>query len=546
MRRRGDRRTFLKRVGLLGAGLSAIPILACKRQQGRITILHTSDIHAQLDIHDEFFWENGKPVFKRRGGLATLRTMIDALRRENPGNTLVVDGGDCFQGSAVASFTKGHVMVPLMNTIGYDLVLPGNWEVVYGKDAMIAALNGYSAAKVCANMFHADGAGTTPIFPPYQTFTVGGVKIGFVGYNDPLTPTRQSPAYSRGIRFTHPREDLARHVTTLREREGCAIVFVLAHMGLAQQLDLASQPYAKGVDYVLGGDTHERIREPIQGTFAKVTEPGAFASFVGKLDLVVENGRVTQLAYALLEVDPDRYPEDPQVKTMVAMARAPYLDQLERVVGRTKTPLVRYYVLETPMDNLITDALHWKFPTDFAVSNGFRFCPPLVPPAGGEAPITDEFLWSMLPVDSTIKEGVVTGRQIRDWLENELENAFARDAAQRFGGWFVRFSGLQVTLTIGNRKGERVRQVRIQGRQLELDTRYTMLGCEREGDPDDVVCRLQNVANPRTHDVTVHRVLTEYLAAHSPVAPVVDGRAVATDAPSSLLSQVESAGYQFS
>ena len=554
MRRQGDRRSFLKRVGLLGAGLSAGPVLTRWLQPDpvatpvatrRITILHTSDIHAQLDIHDEFFWEGGKPVFKRRGGLATLRTMIDALRRENSGNTLVMDGGDCFQGSAVASFTKGQVMVPLMNAIGYDLVLPGNWEVVYGKDAMIADLNDYTAAKVCANMFHADGAGTTSIFPPYQTFTVGGVTIGFVGYNDPLTPTRQSPAYSRGIRFTHPREDLARHVTTLREREGCALVFVLAHMGLAQQLDLASQPYAKGVDYVLGGDTHERIREPLQGTFAKVTEPGAFASFVGKLDLVVEDGRITQHAYALLDVDPDRYPEDPQVKTLIAAARAPYVAELDRVVGRTKTPLLRYYVLETPMDNLITDALHWKFPTDFAVSNGFRFCPPLVPPPGGEVPITDEFLWSMLPVDSTIKEGVVTGRQIRDWLENELENAFARDAAQRFGGWFVRFSGLQVTFTIGNRKGERVRQAHIQGRPLDLDTRYTMLGCEREGDPDNVICRLQNVANTRTHDVTVHRVLTEYLAMHSPVAPVVEGRAVATDAPSSLLSQVASAGYQF-
>jgi 2',3'-cyclic-nucleotide 2'-phosphodiesterase (5'-nucleotidase family) len=546
MSQRDDRRTFLTRVALLGAGLSAGPVLTRWLERDRITILHTSDIHAQLDTHDEFFWEGGKPVFKRRGGLATLRTMIDRLRRENPGHTLVVDGGDCFQGSAVASFTKGQVMVPLMNAIGYDLVLPGNWEVVYGKDVMIADLNGYTAAKVCANMFHADGAGTTPIFPPYQTFTVAGVKIGFIGYNDPFTPTRQSPAYSRGIRFTHPSQDLARHVATLRDREGCALVFVLSHMGLAQQLDLASQPYAKGVDWVLGGDTHERIRMPLQGTFAKVTEPGAFGSFVGKLDLVVERGRVVGSAYALLEVDPERYPEDPQVKSLVAAARAPYVEELERVVGRTRTPLMRYYVIETPMDNLITDALRWKFPTDFAVSNGFRFCPPLVPPAGGEAPITNEFLWSMLPIDSTIKEGVVTGRQIRDWLENELDNAFAPAAAQRFGGWLVRFSGLQVTFTIGNRKGDRVREARIQGRPLDLDAPYTMIGCEREGDPDNVVCRLQNVANPRTHDVTVHQVLIEYLATHAPVAPVVEGRAVATDAPSSLLSQVKSAGYQFS
>ena len=561
------RRTFLARIGKLGIGLGAGPRLArlltgtgdaAEAAQARavrtgraqhLTILHTADIHAQLDIHDEFFWEDGRPVFKRRGGLATLRTMIDALRRQNPGNTLVVDGGDCFQGGAVASFSKGRAIVPLVNAIAYDLVLPGNWEVVYGKAVMIENLNGYSAAKVCANMFHAgpagSGAAAAPIFPPYRTFTPGGVKVGFVGYNDPLTPTRQSPAYSEGIRFTHPREDLAQHVRTLRERDGCALVFVLSHMGLAQQLDLANQPYARGVDYVLGADTHERIREPLRGRYAKVTEPGAFASFVGKLDLVVEDGQIKDESYALLDVDPERYAEDAQLRTMVAAAKAPYRDELERVVGRTRTPLMRYYVIETPMDNLITDALLWKFQPDFAVSNGFRFCPPLVPTAGGEAIITNEYLWSMLPVDSVLKSGVVTGQHIRDWLERELENTFAKDATKRFGGWLVRFKGLEVTFTIGRPAGERVREVKIQGRPLDLRKEYRLLGCEREGDPDNVVCRFQNVANARALDVTVHDVLAEYLSSHSPVAPIIEGRARATDAPSTLLSQVEGTPYRF-
>ena len=557
------RREFIKRIGRVAMTLGAAPVVARSLQRTaaaaefaqsravragraqRLTILHTADIHAQLDIHDEFFWEQGKPVFKPRGGFATLRTMINALRRQNPGNTLLVDGGDCFQGSAVASLSKGQAIVPLVNAIAYDLVLPGNWEVVYGKDMMIADLNGYTAAKVCANMFHADQAAATSIFPPYQTFTVGGVKIGFIGYNDPFTPTRQSPAYSRGIRFTHPRDSLAEHVRTLREREGCALVFVLSHMGLTQQLDLANQPYARGVDYILGADTHERIRDPLRGKYARVTEPGSFGSFVGKLDLVVDGGRIADQAYALLDVDPAQYPEDDEMKTMVAAARAPYRQDLDRVVGRTTTPLVRYYVIETPMDNLITDALHRTFQTDFAVSNGFRFCPPLVPPAGGEAAITNEYVWSMLPVDSVLKTGVVTGQQIRDWLENELENAFAKDPAKRFGGWFVRFKGLTVTFTARNRQGKRVRAATINGEPLALDRRYTMLGCEREGDPDNIICRLPNVADPRRLDVSIHDVLTDYLLTHSPVAPMIEGRALATDVPATLLSQLEGTSYRF-
>ena len=133
----------------------------------------------------------------------------------------------------------------------------------------------------------------------------------------------------------------------------------------------------------------------------------------------------------------------------------------------------------------------------------------------------------------------------RDWLENELENVFAKDPAKRFGGWLVRFKGLAVTFTARNRRGERVRAVKINGQPVVLDRRYSMLGCEREGDPDNVVCRLPNVADARTLNVSVHDVLTEYLSTHSPVAPAIEGRAVATDEPAVLLSQLEGTNYRF-
>src|SRR5262249_12249713 len=145
----------------------------------------------------------------------------------------------------------------------------------------------------------------------------------------------------------------------------------------------------------------------------------------------------------------------------------------------------------------------------------------------------------------TIKSGVVTGQQIADWLETELENAFAKDATRRFGGWFVRFKGLTVTMTLGNSKGARVRSVQVSDQPLDLNKSYTMLGCEREGDRDDVICRLQRVVDARVHNTTIHEVMREYLATHSPVAPVIEGRAVATDAPWHLRSQIENTDYSF-
>jgi S-sulfosulfanyl-L-cysteine sulfohydrolase len=558
------RRDFIRYAGLGAIGLGLGPAISYwLQEEGKIreiiknpaiirgkaqryTILHTSDIHGQLDIHDEFFWENGKAVYKKRGGFATLSTMLNELRKDNPSNTLVVDGGDCFQGSGIASLTQGQAIIPLVNKLNYDLVLPGNWEVVYGKRMLIKDMNDYSAAKVCANMFHNDDLDHDTLFPPYQIFNLGGTKIGFIGYNDPLTPVRQSPAYSKGIKFTKPEKDLGKYVKILREQHGCTMVFVLSHMGLAQQLHLSDQPCADGVDYILGADTHERIRVPLQGKYTKVTEPGAFASFVGKLDIVVENGKIKDEVYQLLDVDPEKYPEDGKMKRMVERTKKPYRKVLNEVIGQTKTTLERYYIIETPMDNLITDAVMWKMKTDIAVSNGFRFCPPLVPdPVTGMADITKDYLWSMLPVNSEVKTADVKGKQIWNWLESELENAFAKDPTKRFGGWFVRFKGMKVTFTIGNEKGKRVQEVMIKDEPIDLEKIYTMVACERDGDPDNMLCRMKNTHNAVSQGIMLHDVVEDYLAEFSPVSPKVEGRAVATDAPSALLTQVLGVNYQF-
>lgn len=558
-----SRKDFLKRMGAATIGLGISPLVSfAMMEEGkaneiqrskvlsrgkaqRITLLHTTDIHGQINVHHEFFLEDEKPVFKKRGGFAHLKTMIHELRKQNP-NTLLLDGGDCFQGSGIAALTEGQAMIPLMNNLKYDLVLPGNWEVVYGKKMLMQDLSWYTARKVCANMFDDDTIGNF-LFPPYSIFRVAGIKIGFIGYNDPLTPIRQSPDYSKGIRFCDPEKNIAKYIKLLREHEQCKLVFVMSHMGLAQQLNLASQPYAEGVDYILGADTHERIREPLQGKYAKVTEPGAFASFIGKLDVVIEDGKIKDESYELLDVDPDRYKADEEMNQLIAKVYKPYERELKRVIGKTKTILMRNYILETPTDNLITDALMWKFKTDITVSNGFRFGTPLLPDAKtGYADITKDYLWSMLPVNSKIKTGEITGLQLMNWLEKELENTFAKDPTKRFGGWFVRFSGMKVTLTIANEKGKRVQTVTIAGQPVDLEKGYSITACEREGDPIDTLCRIEKVSKAVSQGIFLHNVIEEYLSAFSPVAPKIEGRAVATDAPSTLVTQlIPGTNYQF-
>ena len=570
-----SRRQMLRSLGALGAGLTLGPTLATgaladrrdelvkssavvQGKARKFTILHTSDIHAQLNTHDEFFLENGVPVYKKRGGFGVLKTMIDTLRAEDPANTIVIDGGDCFQGGGVAAMSEGRALVPLMDRIGYDLVLPGNWEVIYGKEMMLKDLGAYKADKICANMFHApypEGALATVdknaefmgemIFPPYWTKQIAGIKIGFIGYNDPLTPKRQSPAYSYGIAFTKPEVNVAKYIRILRDYEQCMMVFLVTHMGLAQQVDLANKPEVEGVDLILGADTHERVRKPIEGKYSKVTEPGAFGSFVARLDVVVEDGQVKDSHYELLDVDPEKYPADPGMLALVEAVSAPYKETLSKVVGSTKNTLVRYYVIENPMDNLITDAIMWKLEPEIAISNGFRFCPPIVAEGRTPTPITNDNIWSMIPVDSEAKYGDATGQQIRDWLEQELHNVFAKDPAKRFGGWVLRFKGMTANFTMHNEKGKRVNWIKVGKKPIDLARTYLIAACEREGDPDDTLCRMEKVKNPRRANATMHNILREYFAQHSPVAPKVEGRITATDAPQTLLSQLEGYDYEF-
>lgn len=561
-----NRREFLKKTTLAGLAGVLSPVsdllgaeardnndlenvkLSESSKNKTISILITTDIHAQLFTHDEFFWENNQAVYKKRGGLAVLKTMIDSFRKKSPETTLLYDGGDYFHGHAVASLTEGEALIPIFNELGYDLMLPGNWEVVYKKKKMLYDMGHANAAKICANMYHStkDETNGELVYPPYWIKYISGTKIGFIGYTDHLIPKRQSPAYSEGLKFEHAEKNLAKYVTLLREVEGCSVVIVATHMGLAQQVGLANNKACEGVDIIMGADTHERVRVPIQGKYAKVIECGAFGSFLGKLDLIIEEGKLKEMNYELMDVDPVKYPADKKLQKMVDAAYEPYRKELDKVIGTSKTPLVRYFVMETPMDNLITDAIMWKFGPDIALSNGFRFCQPLaVDSKTGLASITKEFLWNMLPVNSEAKTAKVSGKQIWDWLEKELQNAFAKDPSKRFGGWFVRYSGMEVNFTIGNELGKRVNTVKIGGKPLEPEKEYSIVACEREGDPEDTLCRIEHVRNPKKTPIFLHDVIIEYLAQHSPVAPKIEGRATATDEPNTLLTQLKGTTYEF-
>ena len=557
------RRNFLKLSTLASLGITINPIsafagtiteaeptsnsLLTKPGQSIITLLQTTDVHCQVHPHDELFWEHDKAVFRKTGGYAHLASYFDEARKKNK-DTFIIDTGDMFQGSELSVKTTGKALQPILNALGYDLYLPGNWEVVYNKTNMMHLLGGLQAPTICANMYHDTGNGNKGelIFKPWHTWTVAGVKIGFVGYTDPWVPIRQSPAYSKGIKYAQPEENLASQIKILKEHEQCDFIILLSHLGLSQQIALANNEACKGVDYIFGGDTHERVRTPIQCRFAKIVEPGAFGSFVGKLDLVVEDGKIVSDHYHLDEIEVKKYKANKSIQKIIADNEVPFKQEMSQVAGYSTVPLYRYFVVENTIDTLITDALKWKIQTDIVLSNGFRFCPPkCTPDATGNIPITEGYLYDMLPVNSTVRIAKASGLQIKEWLEKELNNVFAKDALKRLGGWVVKFKGMKVEFKAFDEPGKRVKSILIEGKPVQDEKLYSICACERDGDPENVLCRMANVKEAVNTPFNLHQVLKEYLKVHSPVTPLPEGNAIVLDAPATLLTQVTGVDYQF-
>ena len=558
-----NRRSFIKQIGSLAAGagiISSTPLLAnAEKKTDRktsdaedlpfiISILQTTDVHCQIHAHDELFWENNTTVFRKTGGYAHLATYFKKERKKNP-HTFIVDTGDMFQGSELSVKTTGKAIVPILNELGYDLFLPGNWEVVYYKKAMQTLLGSLHAPKICANMYHDVGEGKKGelIFQPYHIWNVKGVKIGFIGYTDPLVPIRQSPNYSKGIVYTKPEVNLAYYIDVLKNQEQCAYVIIIAHLGLSQQISLANLPQCEGVNYILGGDTHERVRKPIVCKYAKVVEPGAFGSFTGKLNLTIHKGEIIKDDYVLVEMTSSHYEADSNIASLIKQNEKQFKATIDKIVGYSTIPLYRYFVVENPIDTLILQAIHWKLKeVDIVLSNGFRFCPPKTTvDHTGNIPITDGFIFDMLPVDSTIRTGTVTGQQLKDWLEKELNNVFAANASERFGGWLIKFTGMEVSFNAFGKNGQRVQSVSVKGNPLNDSSKYTICACERDGDPADVLCRIKGVTNAQNTRYTLHNVLKEYLLINSPVTPTPLLAAKILDAPKTLLTQVSGVDYQF-
>lgn len=289
-----NRRVFVKNIlaGSSGLILGAGPLAAFARQnQVRLTLLHTNDLHSQIEPFDD-----SHPRFAGRAGLARVSQFVRKCRAENP-NLMLLDAGDFFQGTPYFNFFGGEMMLKLMTEIGYDAGTLGNHEFDNGLDGLAGPLTHAGFPLINSN-YDFSGTILDGKFPRYRIFNKSGIRVGIYGLGIELSGL-VNQKQSGGVRYNDPVRVALEMEQFLSDRQKCDLVVCLSHLGLRYQddkisdLGLAAQTFS--TDVIIGGHTHSRLEEPLlvenqSGRMVVVNQAHYAGLMVGRLDFVFEKG----------------------------------------------------------------------------------------------------------------------------------------------------------------------------------------------------------------------------------------------------------------
>jgi S-sulfosulfanyl-L-cysteine sulfohydrolase len=478
---------------------------------GQVTLLHFTDIHAQLlpiyfrepssnlgvgpargqvpHLTGQAFLKHyglspGTPEayalssddfvalarsYGRLGGIDRIATLVKAIRAERPGRTLLLDGGDSWQGSYTALKTRGADMVRVMNALGVE-AMTGHWEFTHGQDRVKELIKTLTFPFLAGNV--RDTTWDEDVFPGEAMFERGGVKIAVIGQAFPYTPIANPrwmmPEWSFGIAEDRLRERVAKV-----RADGAELVVLLSHNGFDVDRKLAGR--ISGLDVILGGHTHDALPRALKINDTLLIASGSHGKFLSRLDLEVKNKRVSAWRYRLMPVFADAIKADPDMAALVREVRAPYAEELGRVVGHTDTLLYRRGNFAGTFDDLICQALRAERDAEIALSPGFRWGSSLLP----NSPITVEDIYNQTAITyPNAYRTEMTGAYLKDVLEDVADNLFNPDPYYQQGGDMVRAAGLTYTIDVRAKIGQRIRDLRLArtGQAIDPSRTYTVTG----------------------------------------------------------------------
>ncbi|MCL0107251.1 5'-nucleotidase C-terminal domain-containing protein [Thermodesulfovibrionales bacterium] len=415
-----------------------------------ITILHTGDFHGHLD-----------PFKPRRaeeyiGGIARIATLVNQIRVEEP-NTILLDAGDTIHGTNLANLIKGESVIAAMNAMGFTAMVVGNHDFNYGDDVLLERAEQAEFPLLGANVRYQKTG--EPFLPPYTIVEAGGLEIGIIGLVTTRTPIVAHPKNVQDLEFL----DLVTVTRAIVEQIAPRVdlIVLLAHTGTPEVRRVLME--VPGIAVSVNADAHLEQVEQIGDTI--LAHSGEHGKVLGRLDIVVENGRVIDFSHEFLRVTPD-VEDDPDVNGVLA----PYREQVgikwAEVIGEAEVVLdgerEDNRSGETNLGNLVADVIGERAGADVAIQNsgGIR----ATIDAG---PITLEEIFTVLPFDNYVVALRLTGETIWEALENAVSDESPTGA-------FPQVSGMSFVFDPARPSGDRIVEVTIGGKPLDLERTYVV------------------------------------------------------------------------
>lgn len=417
----------------------------------KVTILHLNDTYQFTPA------DGGK-----RGGLARVSTIKKRALTENP-NTLLTLGGDTLSPSVETRTYRGAQMIDAWNAVGLDYAVLGNHEFDIKTNELLDRMKESKFTWLGTNVIDTKTGKIFAGMPQFVIRSIGGVKIGFIGFL--LPETKETSSMEAHISVTDYCETAKKMIPEMREL-GASVVIGLTHLFMFQDKALAA---CSDFDLILGGHEHTLLQSSANGT--PIFKMWADAREVGKFDLFIDkkSGRLQSMDWQIIPVT-DAIPDDPEFAPVTAKYKA-LLDQLEVKVGATGVPLdalsksVR--TKETDIGNFIADAYRKAVDAQIGFVNGGSIRADL---SYNPGVLTKRDVLSMLPFNNPIVKVEVSGKTLMDLIEH----AVARSREDSEPGRFPQVSGLQFTFDAGKLPGQRVTQASVNGKPVDADEKYTI------------------------------------------------------------------------